>query len=188
MVPMVCPAAKMMMPISANKLDKQADSDRSKQKGFTLLELIIVLSLMAITASLVVPNIGSNDSKIFTSQVSQATSVLNYARRIAIVRSLPGVASFEVPNLENQNFDASETRPVRANSIHWDSQDLSLTFQNNLDQIAEEIDFIEITFFPQGGSSGGILNFQMNDFTASIRIDPITGRISTRYFGEEFDE
>lgn len=177
------------MPISAINGMRDVSGSANNESGFTLLELLVVLSLLAITATLVIPAISSNDSKILTAQVSQATSVLNYARRIAIVRSLPGIASFQVMNNENVSVENDEERrTARPNSVHWQSSELSLSYQDDRDQFPEEVEFVEITFFPQGGSSGGILNFQLNEYTASIRVDPITGRISTRYFGEEFGE
>ena len=38
-----------------------------------------------------------------------------------------------------------------------------------------------VTFFPEGGSTGGTLLLRRDDRAASIHVDPITGRMETAY-------
>ncbi|MEX2367075.1 MAG: type II secretion system protein, partial [Pseudohongiellaceae bacterium] len=82
---------------------------RSRAAGFTLLELVIVMSIIAIALTLVAPNLASTDSRVFMAQVRQASSALNYARRIAIVKSTPSVARFRMLDPDS----ASRTNPDR---------------------------------------------------------------------------
>ncbi|MDT8399088.1 MAG: prepilin-type N-terminal cleavage/methylation domain-containing protein [Pseudomonadales bacterium] len=162
------------------------DRAASASPGFTLLELLVVLALLAVAATLIIPSISSNDSKIFRAQVSQAVSVLNYARRIAIVKALPGVAIFSSAAAAAE--PAANTRPdekAKPNSVRWHSAELSLAFQAERDQRPEAVDQVELVFFPEGGSTGGILTFQWEQLRAEIRVDPITGRISLHYPDDE---
>ena len=65
-----------------------------RNNGFTLLELLVVLSIIAIATSLIIPSINSTTTNAFTAEVRNAASALNYARRIAIVDSSPKTAYF----------------------------------------------------------------------------------------------
>ena len=62
--------------------------------GFTLLELLLVLTIIGMAAILVMPNVGNLDARSFGAQTRQASSLLNYARRLAVVRGQPSTASF----------------------------------------------------------------------------------------------
>jgi hypothetical protein len=73
-------------------------------------------------------------------------------------------------------------------AAHWESDLLDLKFQTDANQLAAAVERIEITFYPQGGSTGGLLNFGLNERSATIKVDPITGRITTAYNGETLAE
>jgi general secretion pathway protein H len=45
-------------------------------------------------------------------------------------------------------------------------------------------DLVEITFYPEGGSTGGTLLLAQGAQQASIDIDPFTGRVETEYVEE----
>lgn len=163
----------------------------SGQAGFTLMELLIVLAIIALGATLVVPSITSGDAKEFSAQVRQAESALKYARRMAIVRSTPMIATFRAtdpaefsPALPEE--EEGGRRPDQLRIPRWESEDIAIRFRTNPDELPEEADQVQITFFPQGGSTGGILNFERNELRASIEVDPITGRIRSN-LGEELE-
>jgi general secretion pathway protein H len=42
-------------------------------------------------------------------------------------------------------------------------------------------DTLEITFYPEGGSTGGILILSSQERQASITINPFTGRVETEF-------
>ncbi len=187
---------RAMTPTSAAPTDScRAGFRRIRDaRGFTLLELLVVLTLLAIGMTLVIPSITSNESKQFRAQVGSAVSMLHYARRIAIVQAMPGIATFSsaVEDRDDRGPSsnaAAETKKTRPNSISWHSRDLALRYQAGLDgSYPEDVDNVEVIFFPQGGSTGGILHFVRGDLEARIKVDPITGRITTRYDHEEFDD
>lgn len=162
------------MPISACK--RGAQLAHRAYAGFTLLELILVLSIIGMASILVVPNVGNLDSRSFSAEIRQATSLLNYARRIAVVRGQPSTATFTV---ETSAQNSGEARAARSSVGEWESAGTAVSFRNSTDQEVVVEDSIEITFFPEGGSTGGTLRFVREEQEVMIHVDPFTGRIST---------
>ena len=159
------------------------------QTGFTLLELLVVVSIILIAIGLVIPNLGALDNSAFNAQVRSAVASLTYTRRIAIVEAQPKTAAFFVLDPDSPDYDQlREQAADKSLDASWSSELLELRYQADPNQPDEEVAHVDITFFPQGGSTGGVLNFAMKDRTAMIRIDPITGRIATAFNGEEPDK
>lgn len=159
---------------------------RAAQAGFTLLELLVVASIIVLIIGLVIPNLNTLDSGTFNAQVRNAVASLTYTRRIAIVEASPKTAEFFALDPESADYEElREQADAKSRDGSWSSELLKLRYQSDPNQPEEEVEHVEITFFPQGGSTGGVLNFAMNDRTAMIRVDPITGRIATAFNGEE---
>jgi general secretion pathway protein H len=140
---------------------------RSQVLGFTLLELLIVMTLIGIAALLVVPRVGGGQMVQLQAQVREAVALLNYARRSAIIDGkvqtvilLPGAAEQPVP-IQNNTWTS------RGATLAWSDQ----TTEHPKDRF-------EITFYPEGGSSGGELIITQEDkFKMKITVHPITGKI-----------
>ncbi len=159
-----------------------------RQTGFTLLELLVVVSIILIAIGLVVPNLGTLDNSTFNAQIRNAVASLTYTRRIAIVEAQPKTAAFFVLDPESPDYaELREQAEDKSLDATWSSELLKLRYQADPNQPDEETERVNITFFPQGGSTGGVLNFAMENRTAMIRVDPITGRIATAYNGDEPD-
>lgn len=161
----------------------------SRNSGFTLLELLVVLSIIAIATGLIVPNLAITDNGAFNAEVRHAASALTYARRMAIVKGAPQTTTLFALDPEASDY---EERLIEANSLkseaRWVSEDLELSFQNEVEPDPAAVDKMSVTFFPQGGSTGGLLGFSRDERKALIRVDAITGRIDTAYNGEELDD
>lgn len=157
--------------------------------GFTLLELLIVLSIIAIATGLIVPNLAITDNAAFNADVRRAASALTYARRMAIVKGAPQSATLYALDPDAPDYDdvLAEANANDGNA-RWASDDIALEYQSELAPFAEALDKITVTFFPQGGSTGGLLAFKRDDRSALIRVNAITGRIDTAYNGEELDD
>jgi general secretion pathway protein H len=157
--------------------------------GFTLLELLVVLALILIGVGLIIPNLSNTAATTSNADVRQAVAILKYARRVAIVEGSPRIARFFALDERSAGF-AERQRELQAqrNPADWISDSITLQFRSELNQRAEDRDKIEVVFFPQGGSTGGVLGFNSKDFHAEVRIDPLTGRISAAYNGEQLDE
>jgi general secretion pathway protein H len=160
-----------------------------QQRGFTLLELMVVLALVLIAAALIVPNLGSLDTKSFDAEVRQAFAILKYARRIAVVEGAPITTHFTALDPKQQDFARKREQLMAARkATDWISDKLSLKFRPEINQPEEHKDTVEFTFFPQGGSTGGVLSFSLDQLSAQIRVDAITGRITAAYHGETLTE
>lgn len=160
------------------------------ESGFTLLELLIVLSILVIVSGLIIPNLSITDNSAFNADVRRAASVLTYARRMAIVKGAPQSARFAALDPEASDYEERRAAfdTLAADSARWFSEELQLSYQGELDPEPAVVDEISVSFFPQGGSTGGLLGFSRGERSALIRIDAITGRIDLAYNGEELDE
>ncbi|MBL4821485.1 MAG: GspH/FimT family pseudopilin [Gammaproteobacteria bacterium] len=176
----------MMTPISVDKpKHKQhgyCGSLSSSIRGFTLLEIILVLGIMAMVSLIVVPNITGLDSRTFSAQVREAHSLLNYARRIAVVSGQPSTASFYIStNNEDQPVPANM---ARSSVGQWNSSGIAVIYRDSADRETEIKDKIEITFYPEGGSTGGSLILSSQNRSASINVDPFSGRVAMEFLDE----
>jgi general secretion pathway protein H len=180
MVPTGPRAGKAMTPTSKTEL---------RTRGFTLLELLVVLALVLVASALVLPNLATTDNATFNAQLRRAVATLTHARRLAIVEATPQVASFHVLDSDSADHEARlQAMAANGSSANWIAGELALRFQYEVDQTPAAVESIDITFFPQGGSTGGVLTLTLGERSARIRVDPITGRIATAIGGEDFKD
>lgn len=156
---------------------------KPRPRGFTLLELVIVLAILAMGSVLVIPNISGMSARTFNAQAREAHSLLNYARRTAVVTGQPATARF-LPDLRDDEAlrDTSDDNAtgsrVRADDI-WSARDLTLSYRDSTQQVTPVEESIDITFFPEGGSTGGALILTQDDREVVISIDPFSGKVKT---------
>ena len=104
------------MPISAGT--------NSLNRGFTLLEVLLVLSIIGLAGVLLVPRLGSLDSRGFAVEVRQAANLLNHARRNAVVTGNPASVSF-LPEPADDESDTGRRFSAPACSarktLNWNS-------------------------------------------------------------------
>jgi len=156
------------------------------QRGFTLLELMVVLTIILIAAGLIIPNMSTLSNNAFDADVRDAVAVLNYTRRLAIVNGSPQTAHFVALDPADGSFSDKQSKAfAKRGPSDWINSRVKLSFRQELNQDAQKKESTDVTFFPQGGSTGGVLDFTEQDFSAHVRIDPLTGRITTAYRGEE---
>ena len=166
----------MMAPISVFNWAKPQKC-QPPSAGFTLLELVLVLTIIAMASILVVPTFGSLEGRTFSAQVRAASSLLNYARRTAVVTGQPSTASFYPVLDEEENVADTKLSSVGI----WQSSGAKILFRDSTDRESEIQELIEITFYPEGGSTGGTLLLAQGVQLMSIKIDPFTGRVVTEY-------
>lgn len=140
--------------------------------GFTLLEILLVLTIIGMASIFIVPNVSNLESRTFTSQVRQAVSLLNYARRTAIVQGSPAsVVFYTRPMAESESSDS-------AISVgHWEFSYGAMTFVDSTDIELEVDDKKEIVFYPEGGSTGGTFFLSYQGQERKIEIDSFSGRV-----------
>jgi general secretion pathway protein H len=156
-------------------LKQQSDPSQlaANQRGFTLLEILLVLTLIGMASVLIFPNVGNLDGRTFNIQVRQASSLLNHARRDAVVRGQPSTIRIYAHEELQQSDEILDPNVVGS----WFSEGIRIGFRDSTEQEDEIDENIDITFFPEGGSTGGTLLLAMEDREACIAIDPFTGRI-----------
>jgi general secretion pathway protein H len=151
-----------------------------QQRGFTLLEIILVLAIIATASIMVVPNLGGFEARTFSAQVRQAQSLLNYARRTAVISGQASTVSFNVlPADELAQADEEEYASLSNIVAQWNGGGVNLRFRDSTDREIEIEEKTEVTFYPEGGSTGGTLLFAQEDQAGVINIDPFTGRVSS---------
>ena len=141
--------------------------------GFTLLELLIVLAIVALAAALVAPRIGSGGAVLFKAQLREAVGALNYARRSAIVNGRPVEANFQ-----------NVAKGAAGGPNRWVSRGATVSVAEG-PPLAEGESAFTVVFFPEGGSSGGRFTLRHEGYEAEIRVDAVTGRVTAGILGEE---
>ena len=61
----------------------------------------------------------------------------------------------------------------------WTARDLTLSYRDSTQQVTPVEEFIDITFFPEGGSTGGALILAQDNREVVISIDPFSGKVKT---------
>lgn len=184
MAPTAAAVARAMTPIS-----------RSRAAAFTLLELLLVLGIIALAAALVAPNLGGVSARSFSAQLREAGAQLNAARRNAVISGQTTVISLQGAQRESAQTESARpgsaqtesTNPSAPNSTTWRSATAALAFSPNAvdpedyafrDRDFEPVPEVKISFYPEGGSSGGNILFAQNNDRAWAIIDPLTGRVT----------
>lgn len=146
-------------------------------RGFTLLEIMLVLGIIALASVLVFPELTGLEARTFSAQVRQAHTLLNYARRTAVVTGQPSSVTFHVaPGVGDSPAPGSSGRNSAGT---WHGEGLTLRYRDSTERESEVDEQVEITFFPEGGSTGGTLLLVSAERSASLYIDPITGRVES---------
>ena len=152
--------------------------------GFTLLELIVVMAIIGMMVAVVIPHIGSGETTILKTQAREAIAVLKYARRSAIVEGKQKVAIFKEGKPETANKSTTKEKHVQ-----WVSRGATLQWGKEACKEGETGDkegaVYKITFYPEGGNSGGEFILSYLDHKAQISINPITGKIESDIFNDE---
>lgn len=148
----------------------------SKGAGFTLLELLIVLAIMAMGSIIVLPNITGITGRTFNAQVRDAVNLLNYERRTAVVSGQLAKAVF-VSSVSQYDETAQSALELSEQDQIWRSPQISLFYRDSTDRVSDVSPRIEVSFFPEGGSTGGAIIFSQDDREAIVTIDPFSGRV-----------
>ena len=145
-----------------------------KNKGFTLLELLLVLAITGTVLALVSPNLpGALESAKFRSAQRELISALRYARNKAAGSGDP----------VDFILDTKERRINIRNSENDDHQRrLSLPESATLTLITAKSERRSetagaILFYADGSSSGGRITLRHGDKQSRIDIDWLTGKI-----------
>ena len=138
-------------------------------RGFTLIELIMVLMLMGLASAIVLPNIekGMQDREVRRSALDLAATARNLRSR-ALDEGMPQPL---VLNLEQNHY-----RAARGAEVHLPPD---VKFSSVVGGEIVDGEARQFVFFPNGSSHGGAIDLSSGRGSAfySIRLEPLTGKI-----------
>ena len=138
--------------------------------GFTLLELIVTLALLAVVMALVMPSIGRGTEAVRTrAEVAAVAALLRHARERAIVSGKPQAVVVDM-TLQRVSVrgggpdgEIRETRPLPEHFTIEAMPPAAMTVQ----------------FDTRGGSSGGDFRLSSGVIAWRVTVDVLTGRVRT---------
>jgi general secretion pathway protein H len=139
-------------------------------RGVTLLELLLVLSIMAIVAAMVVPVLGQGvSSSELKGSARKVAAALRFARSEALATRQDTRVML---NLEERTFQ-----------IERDPRQYELPKQMEIKLFTAQRDIVNekmgaIRFFPDGGSNGGRVTLGAGERKYEIDVDWLTGRVA----------
>ena len=143
---------------------------RGNARGVTLLELLVVLSIMAVIAAIVVPVFTGGVSG---SELKGATREVAAGLRLARSEALATRKETRVMlDLENRSFQVE--RDPRTHALPKQIELKLFTAQSDL--VSDKVGAIR--FFPDGGSNGGRVTLASGSRKYDIDIDWLTGRVA----------
>jgi general secretion pathway protein H len=155
------------MSVCASSRDRRA---RGAMRGVTLLELLIVLSLMATVAAMVYPRIGGGVSTTeMKTAARQMAAALRLARSDAVATRRE---SFVAIDLERRVFRVD--RDAREIALPKDVELKLFTAQSDL--VSDKAGAIR--FYPDGGSNGGRVTMSAGERKYEVDVDWLTGRVA----------
>jgi general secretion pathway protein H len=149
---------------------RTAASARLLARGMTLLELLIVLSIMAVVAAMVMPIFGSGVS---TAELKGAAREVAAGLRLARSDALATRKETRVMlDLEHRSFQVE--RDARAHALPRQIELKLFTAQSDL--VSDRVGAIR--FFPDGGSNGGRVTLAVGERKFNVDVDWLTGRVA----------
>jgi general secretion pathway protein H len=138
--------------------------------GFTLLEILIVLGLMAIVAGFVIPMFGGPVSTTeLRGSARQLAAGLRLARSEAVAERRE---TFLVVDVGGKRFKVD--RDPQEHALPSRVELKLFTAQNDL--VSDSVG--SIRFFPDGGSNGGRITVSSGERKFDVDIDWLTGRVA----------
>jgi general secretion pathway protein H len=139
-------------------------------RGVTLLELLIVLSIMAIIAAMVVPIFSGGVS---TAELKGAAREVAAGLRVARSEALATRKETRVVlDLEHRSFAVEPD--ARAHALPRQIELKLFTAQSDL--VSDRVGAIR--FFPDGGSNGGRVTLAVGERKYNVDVDWLTGRVA----------
>jgi prepilin-type N-terminal cleavage/methylation domain-containing protein len=156
---------------------------RNSFGGFTVIELLIVVVILAIAALTAIPMMSSAASMQIRSAANLIMADLEYAKSMAITRGQNYSVVFDVAadsyQIEDQDNNVI-SHPVKKGFPYI----VRFPNESRLNRVnVTNVDFSDatVTFDCLGSpNSGGMVSLQAGDMTATVTVEPVTGFISSQ--------
>ena len=149
------------------------------KKGFTLVELIIVVAILAILAAFAVPNYFNFLKTVtITEQTEKVAAELRYIRDYAAARSIPCVLTITAPNGTTGSYRFNEDNSGGEDIVLPSEPTVEIPFPDNV-IVTANLD--DVTFTDTGRPDEEIritLTNSQEDLSKDIIINQVTGRVS----------
>lgn len=140
------------------------------EKGFTLLELIVVLAILALATALIPPMLGSGKDKAdFKMAVREIEASLRETRSIAMTSDRAQALMVDV--------DHGRFRAAGSERAHAVAPSIRLSLLTVAQERIER-GVGSIRFFPDGSSTGGRVSLVQGDRRSDVLVDWLSGRVS----------
>ena len=141
---------------------------RQATAGFTLLELIVTLGILAVVIALVTPSIGRGTEAVrMRAEVAGFSAMLRHARERAIVSQKPQAVVVD---------PSSQRVSVRAGGPEGEVRE-SRALAESMTVQAVPPPALTVQFDARGGSSGGDFRLSSGAITWRVTVDALTGRV-----------
>jgi general secretion pathway protein H len=140
------------------------EPQNSATAGFTLMEMLVVLAIIALTAAIALPSINSKKRDIDLTAVS-IENLLSEARLSAISKHVIADVTFEEASKSFVGFERKHAVQLGA--------DLSASIVTG----KREDGLPRFSFLPDGTSSGGEILLQQGKVVRTIHVSWFSGRI-----------
>jgi prepilin-type N-terminal cleavage/methylation domain-containing protein len=170
-------------------------------RGFTLLELIVTLSVLALAVALVTPAVGrGTDALKARAEVAGFAAVLRHARELAITTQQPhrvvidpeahrmAIVATPAESIAPEKQAPSERRPPKSGSKRT-STDTATTTEPHVRETralsprltveAIKGPELDVTFDARGFASGGDFRITSGGLIYRVTVDRLTGRVKS---------
>jgi general secretion pathway protein H len=143
--------------------------NRTKERGFTLLEMVCVIALIAMIAAVLLPFLPRHTTRSrLQAYALEAATLLKADRNIAIRRRADVATLVDAPSREIRSGATSQTVRI-PDDVRFDAL---------LPKTCRQREALStISFFADGMSCGGSIALSRLDTAYEIRVNWLTGRI-----------
>jgi len=139
---------------------------KRRAAGFSLLELLVVMALIALLVAIVTPSFFNDRTRSFNAAVQTAVQALKRARMEAVVERRSRSVLFGKLDAESSG------------ALIWSHEGIEVELSDGEDgEDGDTQRIARIRFFPDGSSDGGILSFKGERLSKRIMIRPESGLI-----------
>jgi prepilin-type N-terminal cleavage/methylation domain-containing protein len=171
-----------MLSLFLKERKKLMPCEKNIKNGFTLIEVIIVIVILSITAMTAIPMFSSGANMQIRSAANMIAADLEYARSMAISRGQNYKVVFDETAESYSITDNAGTvidHPIKGVGVDY-------TFNFTNDSRLSKVEIVSTTFssdtiaFNSIGSpdNGGSISLSAGDITMIVRVEPVTGFIT----------